>query len=104
MVAKADGWKRGIIYQSIRAGSGTQTMQTVTAAIFLAIAGSLVWAGFNRVARIREKAAAQMDIQVNAVNRNTEAIERVAAALEARNQARSLEAEASQTRPLPKSN
>jgi len=83
-------------------------MQTVTsyipAAIFLAIAGSLVWAGFNRVARIREKAAAQMDIQVNAVNRNTEAIERVAAALEARNQARSLEAEASQTsRVLKKS-
>ena len=70
MVAKADGWKRGIIYQSIRAGSGTQTMQTVTsyipAAIFLAIAVLLVWAGFNRADRIRAKAAAQAAAQVDA--------------------------------------
>jgi hypothetical protein len=73
-------------------------MQTATsyipAAIFLAIAVLLVWAGFNRADRIRAKAAAQAAAQVDAylkaVNRNTEATERIAAALEARNQTRSL--------------
>jgi hypothetical protein len=68
-------------------------MQTATqyipAVIFLAIVVSLVWAGFKRADRIRAKAAAQMDAHLKAVNRNTEAVERIAAALEARNQNRS---------------
>jgi Flp pilus assembly protein TadB len=62
--------------------------------IFLAIAVLLVWAGFRRTDRIRAKAAAQMDAHLEAVNRNIEAVERIAAALEARNQ----------TRPPPDSN
>jgi hypothetical protein len=69
-------------------------MNYIPAAIFLAIAFLLVWAGFNRADRIRAKAAAQMDAHLKAVNRNTEAVERIAAALEARNQ----------IKPPPKSN
>jgi alpha-D-ribose 1-methylphosphonate 5-triphosphate synthase subunit PhnG len=67
-------------------------MQTATeyipAAIFLAIVVLLVWAGFRRTDRIRAKAAAQMDAHLKAVNRNTEAVERIASALEAKNQTR----------------
>jgi hypothetical protein len=71
-------------------------MQTATsyipAAIFLAIACLLVWASFNRADRIRAKAlaqaAAQTDAYLRAMDRNTEATERIAAALEALNQTR----------------
>jgi hypothetical protein len=56
-------------------------MQTATqyipAAIFLAIVVALVWAGFRRTDRIRARAAAQMDAHLKAVNRNTEAVERI---------------------------
>jgi hypothetical protein len=68
-------------------------MQTATqyipAVIFLAIVVALVWAGFKRADRMRAKAAAQMDAHLKAVDRNTEAVERIAAAPEARNQNRS---------------
>ena len=63
-------------------------MSYFPAAIFLAIVVLLVWSGFTRADRIRSKAAAQMDAHLRAVNRNTEAVERIAAALEARNQVR----------------
>jgi hypothetical protein len=56
----------------------------IPAAIFLAIVCFLVWAAFSRAARIRAKAMAQMDAHLKAVNRNTEAVERIAAALEAK--------------------
>jgi Flp pilus assembly protein TadB len=76
-------------------------MQTATsyipAAIFLAIAFLLVWVGFSRANRIRAKAAAQMDAYLKAINRNTEATERIAAALEARNKTRSLGTDGRQT-------
>jgi hypothetical protein len=73
-------------------------MQTATdyipVAIFLVIVFFLVWAGFNRADRIRARYAAQMDAHLAAVERNTQAMERIAAAIEARNQ----------NEPLPKSN
>jgi hypothetical protein len=74
-------------------------MQAVTsyipAVVFLAIFVLLVWAGFRRADRIRAKYAAQIDDQLKALNKNTEAVERIAIALEARNQ---------NSRPPPKSN
>jgi hypothetical protein len=87
-------------------------MQTATsyipAAIFLAIGFLLVWAGFNRADRMRAKAAAQaadqMDVYLKAINRNTEATERIAAALEARNQTRPLGTDGCQTRTPQPSN
>jgi hypothetical protein len=60
----------------------------VPAAIFLSVVVFLVWAGFRRADRIRAKSAAQMDAHLKAVNRNTEAVDRIAAALEAKNQTR----------------
>jgi hypothetical protein len=73
--------------------------QFVPAAIFLAIVVALLWAGFRRADRIRAKAAAQMDAHLRAVNRNTEAVERIAAALEVRNHIRPLRAETDHTSP-----
>ena len=78
----------------------------IPAAIFLAIAFLLVWAGFNRADRIRAKAAAlagaHLAAYLEAVNRNTEATERIAAALEARNQTRPPGADAPPIeRPVP---
>lgn len=74
-------------------GFGGAEMQTVTqyipAAILLAIVVWLVWLGFKRADHIRGKASAQMDEHLKAANRNAEAMERIAAALEARNQTRS---------------
>lgn len=65
-------------------------MRTVTdyipMLIFLAIFFFLVWAGFSRTDRIRAKAAAQTDAYLAAMNRNADAAERIAAALEVRNQ------------------
>jgi hypothetical protein len=73
-------------------------MRTVTdyipAAIFLVILFFLVRAGFSRADRIRARHAAQMDAHLTAVERNTQALERIAAAIEARNQ----------NRPPPNSN
>jgi hypothetical protein len=57
----------------------------IPAVIFLAIVVLLVWAGFRRTDRIRAKAAAQMDAHLAAVERNTQALERIAAAIETRN-------------------
>jgi hypothetical protein len=67
-------------------------MQSLTsyipAAGFLAILVLLVWAGYRRADRVRAKYVGQMDAQIEAMNKNTEAVERIASALEARNQNR----------------
>ena len=73
----------------------SQTLTSyIPVAVFLAIATFLVWAGFQRVARIRADAEARADArtqafleaQLKGMHRTSEAVERIAAALEARNQ------------------
>jgi hypothetical protein len=69
----------------------SQTLTSyIPAAGFIAIAVFLIWVGFSRTTRIRARAeaiaAANLEAQLKAVNRNTEALERIATVLEARNQ------------------
>jgi hypothetical protein len=53
---------------------------------FVLIVGVLVWIGFSRAARIRARAYAQGEAYLKAMDRSNLALERIAAALEARNQ------------------
>jgi hypothetical protein len=69
----------------------SQTLTSyIPVAVFLAITAFLVWAGLNRAGRTRAEAEARADARMEAqskdLNRTSEAIERIAAALEARNQ------------------
>jgi hypothetical protein len=69
----------------------SQTLASyIPVAVFLAVIALLVWSGVNRAARLRAEAEARADARIETqtkdLNRSSEAIERIAAALEARNQ------------------
>lgn len=50
------------------------------------IVAGIMWAGYSRTARIRSRAFAQGEAYLKTMERSSAALERIAAALEARNQ------------------